>query len=280
MSKFVLLASYPKSGNTWARALLTAWRGGKSLDLDALDGLPKLIDRHLFEEEAGIDSDLLEPSALLEWRSRYHEYLAQRLSADTLVKVHDRCVRTRSGRLLFPPAATARVIYLVRNPLDVAVSFAHHDQQSEQRIVERMRCEESWLHAPVGGIRETLPQPLGSWSEHIRSWLDESGHSCLLVRYEDLLEDTLGQLRRMIEFLGKRWNDERGRRAVRETSFETLQEAESRLGFRERPSSCPQFFRKGQAGTWRDSLASPLVRQLCADHLEMMERFHYTVAPP
>jgi aryl sulfotransferase len=271
----VLLASYPKSGNTWARALLTGWKTGKAPDLAALDGRAILIDRHLFEEETGIDSDVLTPFESLEWRARYHESLSQRLQQETVVKTHDLYFRAASGRRLYSPAAVSRVVYLVRCPLDVSVSFAHHERQSVEMIIERMACEGTWLHRPPGGIRETLPQLLGSWSNHVCSWVDQTEIPCLVVRYEDMLSDTLGEVRRILSFMGYDWDRARAARAVKHARFEALQQAERSYGFNERPASCPAFFRKGKVGDGRQSLSPTLVERLHRDHCQVMGRFGY-----
>lgn len=53
----IWLASYPKSGNTWLRALLTAYLApDQPLDLAALTGAPVQLDRQALDDACGIAS--------------------------------------------------------------------------------------------------------------------------------------------------------------------------------------------------------------------------------
>ena len=86
------------------------------------------------------------------------ERLAADLPRPTFVKVHAACLRTPSGPL-FPQAATAGVVYLLRNPCDVALSFAHHLQWSINRTVTVMDRREAALAPQDRSIADVLPQP-------------------------------------------------------------------------------------------------------------------------
>ena len=123
---------------------------------------------------------------ILRLRPLFHELLAAELPRPTFIKVHDACIRTAAGPL-FPRAATAAAIYLVRNPLDVAPSYAHHLQWSVDRTVAELNSPADRTSRPAR-LAPAIPDAMLSWSEHVSSWL-ESELPVHVARYEDMLAD-------------------------------------------------------------------------------------------
>jgi len=273
----VWLASYPRSGNTWVRALLTNYLdGGESpASIDALVGGPVMVTRGVFDEELGLSSSDLTPDEVMRHRPRLHELLAAELPPPSFVKVHDACLRVPGGALLFPPAATLGAVYLVRNPLDVAVSNAHFWNWPIARAVADLNRSEAALASPAGRIHEALPQPLSTWSGHARSWLDQRELAVYAVRYEDLLADPEAAFGAVLRFAGLDVDPERVARAVEHSRLDRLRAQEERSGFHEKPPTARFFFRVGRAGAWRESLSQQQVHAVVNAHAPLMERFGY-----
>jgi hypothetical protein len=122
-----------------------------------------------------------------------------------------------------------------------------------------------------------LPQWLGSWSEHVRSWVDQREIPVLVVRYEDMLVAPGTALRRVLAFArpGLVIDQARIDQAVAHAAFDALQAAESAKPFRERPQKAKRFFRSGKVGEWRDHLSTEQVKLMIDCHGAMMERFAY-----
>ena len=274
---FFWLASYPKSGNTWMRVLLTNYLrpAGGPASINAL--LPGALpsDRHEFEERTGLQSSGLTPDQLLRYRSLFHELLAAELPRPTFVKVHDACLRTARNEWLFPASATAGAIYIARNPLDVAVSFAHHARSPIDRVVAGMSDPSFVLASSVSPSFAGLPQPLSTWSGHVSSWLDRTEFPVHRVRYEDMLADPAAEFGAVVRFAGLDRDAGRVARAVDRSRFEVLRDQEARDGFRERMPWAPSFFREGRAGSWRDALSAEQVRAVVDAHAPAMERLGY-----
>ena len=276
MSGIYWLASYPKSGNTWLRALLTNYLrdGEQPVALDELDGAGVAWSREVFDDCAGLESANLTPQQIDHYRPSVYEILAAESNGPLFLKIHDAYTYNDDARPIVSKQATAGVIYLIRNPLDVAVSYAHHRHESVDRTICVMSREDAML---AGSDRPTdhLPQRLLSWSGHIRSWVDEADLNRHIVRYEDMIERPGETFAGIVGFFGLDVDSDRVRKAVEFSSFSELQAQEAAHGFCERQPTAASFFREGRAGSWRRYLTDSQVRRLIADHHALMRRFGY-----
>lgn len=246
--RLIWLASYPKSGNTWLRALLTNALQDRDApaDINRLIGNPSSSSRKLFDEWAGVKSSDLTPDEVERARPAVYRALSRRAKGPVFMKAHDAYTLTSDGTPLFPADATHAVIYVARHPADVAVSYAHHRDCTVDQALALMADEHHVLAPDGGGVEEQLPQRLLSWSSHVTSWLDSPLPVCL-VRYEDLHADPETTLDRALQFAGIRLDPERIARAVRFAAFAEMQRQEAAGGFVERPSVGRPFFRTGKA---------------------------------
>ena len=284
------IASYPKSGSTWLRAVLTNYLqdGDEGASINALVGKWGLSSRGNFDELIGLDSADLRPDEVALHLPRFRELLADTLSARRqrdcaggggprsphFAKTHE-AFQGLSGGARFSPAGTAGAVYLVRNPLDVAVSYAHHLQWSVDRTLERMANPAVHEVPAIRGIRTLLPSPSRMWSEHVASWLEQKTLPTSVVRYEDLLADPHAGFGRIVRFAGLEWQAERLTRAIDHAAFPRLRAQEAEQGFDERQQTAPTFFRAGVAGGWRDLLTRSQVQAVVDAHGPMMARLGY-----
>lgn len=276
MSRFIWLASYPKSGNTWVRAFLESVRhDGAAIDINRLSRVVQPAARSMLDELFGVPSSDLTPEEVLQARPGALQHYPSQAGEPSLHKVHDACLYLPDGQCLFPPALTLASVYIVRDPRDVAVSFAHHFGKTVDEAIATLADPNAALGASTHRLPYITLQPLLSWSQHVASWLDQAKPAALLVRYEDMLADPLAQGERIARHIGLDKPAAVYARAVRHSSFDVLRAQEAQHGFREVLAPERQFFRRGQAGAWRHSLSLAQASRIEADHHAMMQRLGY-----
>ena len=174
------------------------------------------------------------------------------------VKVHDAWRTDDRGRPLFAAEVTAAVIYIVRHPLDVAVSCTHHWNMGAAATVKRM-CDSGTRLSLTGPVlADQVTQSLGSWSTR-RALVAAPVRATLPRR---AFTRTCGSIRRptlagLVRACGLPEDEDRLRRAVELSDFAELQRQERECGFRaaSEPSPVGPFFRRGEVGSWRSELA-------------------------
>jgi aryl sulfotransferase len=274
----VWLASFPKSGNTWFRIFLANLAAGDAgpadiNDLDERGGIAS--DRQAFEAATLLDSGLLSFDDVDALRPRLYERIAAETREQRWIKVHDAYTLTAGGEPVLGRRTGRTAIYLVRDPRDVAVSMAHHNNTSIDRAIATMGSPDSALARGRAGQPLQLRQRLLGWSGHVASWLEQTDVPVRLLRYEAMRADPFAAFQAALTFAGRPAGDDEIRRAIRHADFAELQRQEAEHGFAERTSRTAPFFRSGQSGGWRTALTAGQIARLEADHAPMMAHLGY-----
>lgn len=175
---------------------------------------------------------------------------------------HPRIVKSHSS---FDPRYR-RVIYLVRDPRDVAIS-QHDDLRHSSSVGEELTMGHFIEHFLSGDFDHYA----GSWGENVGSWLAaRSGHpGFLLLRYEDLVASPTRTLARVAAFAGWPANPEKISRAVERGSVHKMQEGE-----KEQDRSSPPI-KSVKSGDWQNNLSKPDVTLIEAAWADIMACLGY-----
>jgi hypothetical protein len=273
------LSSYPKSGNTWFRIFLSRVLNQSAErnyinDIDAILGSPMVANRSWMNKTLGFDSTLLTPDEVDELRPGAYAWHAQQVQQTTYIKTHDAYTLLQDKRPLIPTQGCLGAVYFIRNPLDVAISLAHHVKCPIDWSIQMMGNKQ--FSVPLAtNIEKQVQQHLLSWSMHVQSWAADLPIKVLIVRYEDMHLKPLETFTHTLNFLNLDIAPDLVQEAIEDVSFNKLQHYEKRFGFVEKPAIEGQFFRKGIIGDWKNTLSDAQIQRVIHDHGEVMRTYHY-----
>jgi hypothetical protein len=272
------LASYPKSGNTWVRAVIAALTSGRPVDINALHYPGAIASNRVgFDDALAIDSADLSFEQESNLRPRAYEIWAAEAKQTLFCKAHDAYHATPAGEPLFPTAATLGAVYVTRDPRAIAVSFAHHFAQPIDAAIARMADQAATFAASTRRLPQQLHQRLGRWSDHVESWL-AAPFPIHLVRYEDMHAEPNKTFTGLAAFLGLPRDGGCIAAAIESATFARLQAQEREAGFIEKPPGCGIFFREGRVDGWREVLTADQTARIVAVHGAVMRRLGYDAA--
>jgi hypothetical protein len=272
MAGIIWLASYPKSGNTWVRMFLENLLGESDdpIDINARknygtgDSLAIWYSRFTDKPIA-----ILDRAAVDVLRPRVHQFLTTLSVGAVVIKTHNALIE-ENGVPLISPEYTAGAIYLVRNPLDVSLSSAHHFGITINRAIRSMANRRAATSTSAAQVYSVY----SSWSEHVESWTATPHPGLLVVRYEDMLDEPDETFGRIARHVGKGEDPGAVARAHEHTQIDRQKGQESGKRFNEAVKG-RSFFRDGRAEQWRTKLSRSQVQRIMRDHGATMARLGY-----
>jgi Sulfotransferase domain len=239
----VFLVSFPKSGNTWTRFLLA-----------------NLIHPEEPVTFANIHRIIPDPSGTTK-----RDF--DRMASPRIIKSHE-CFDPR-----YP-----RVIYIVRDPRDVVVSQYHYHRKLK-KIADDSPIE-TFLTRFMAG--QTCPH--GSWGQNVLTWLatSEGSPNFLLLRYEDMVQDTPRELSKIAAFLAMAVPPHQIERAVELSSAGRMRKLEAtqtdQCELTKGSRKDLSFVRAAGSGGWRAELPESLVARMESAWAPVMRHLGYQLA--
>ena len=264
--KITWIASFPRSGNTWVRSLITAYANGGEVNINSImqtgdkhPGYYEGMVQEPIKQWLPVDQALLKPAAMLR--------MLEDCGGNMMLKTHD-CNVDISGVAQIPHALTRAAIYIVRDPRDVVLSFKKHFKCANlNEAIDSMLNPETIMRQPHKGL--FLLQ--FSWQLHLQSWLRDLPYPVFMLRYEDLQTDTFDLFSDLVRFLKMDYDADLVRKSIQACRFATFQRQEKKDGFREGVGSV--FFDKGMANRWKTELAPKYQQRIvsaCAKEMKSM----------
>ena len=223
----IVVASHPKSGTTWMQNIVSLLMN---------DGNPEKVKGQLLYLRVPWLEGKEDPECDCGYK------LLETRSSPRLMKTHV------YGSLV-PPAMLdkTKIVYIVRNPKDVAVSYFH--MHRAYQFLPYIPWDEF--------ITELfLPGKLlyGPWHKHAIYWweMSKSHSNILFLHYEALVKDLKTNLEKIAAFLGKKLAADAIQKVVEKSSFTSMKVNQdvnysqvSVMGHEISP-----FIRKGKVGDW------------------------------
>ncbi|OGO92046.1 MAG: hypothetical protein A3F10_07220 [Coxiella sp. RIFCSPHIGHO2_12_FULL_42_15] len=276
--KLIWLASYPKSGNTWFRVFLSNLQKGSDepIHINQLQTGRMASARAAFDWCYAVDSSLFTLDEIDLKRPAVYNSWARAADDTAFHKVHDAYTFLDNAKPLLGDPGQQAAIYLVRNPLDVCVSFAHHNgHQNFDKTIAVMADVNHQFASTHTTMHQQFRQRLLSWSRHVLSWVEDAKMPVHIVRYEDMLLDGQNTFEKICQFAGLNTDSNKIAAAMEASSIEKLQAQESSVGFKEKPSQCRAFFRSGCIGSYKNNLNQQQIDKIVDQHQSVMRRLNY-----
>ncbi len=275
MKSIVWLASYPKSGNTWLRVFLAnyIYNAEKPVPINLIHKAS--IGDSNSKTYRLVTKEILDPTnakQCLRIRPAVLKAITNNKADINLVKTH--CENGIAfGSVLIPPELTRSAVYIIRNPLDMIMSYASHFGNNMDDVIDGVARKDNALL----GEGNTVYQYLGTWSNHVLGWSNARKFPVLTLRYEDMLKDPHEAFDRVIHHIGLPIDRDRLERAVQFSDFKLLQEQESKTSFVENSENQEKFFRSGKSGQWATDLTDDQIARIIRDHGTVMKKYGYEV---
>jgi Sulfotransferase domain len=275
-SGLVWLASYPKSGNTWTRAFLSNLAivlsgENEGLDINSINRFTIGENfQQFYEERLGFKPTEEHRKEIAALRHQVQEWIADQFEGLVFVKTHNGLVLDH-GRCIINFAVTSGAIYIVRNPLDVAISLAHHMGKTIDGAIETMARPDT--ETPINEKR--VHEIWGSWTQHVESWTRKPHPAIYVMRYEDMLAEPTKIFGGLAGHLHLDPTSAQLALAIERSSFSKLRSQEEKEGFKEKSAKAERFFREGRAGQWKETLNPTQIERIVNDHGKQMTRFGY-----
>tara|TARA_B110000014_G_C19959693_1_gene496644 strand:+ start:13 stop:858 length:846 start_codon:yes stop_codon:yes gene_type:complete len=263
----IWLASYPKSGNTWVRAMLSSLIYSKDgiFNFEFLKYINKYPQKEHFEELTNKFNDINELSKF--WISSQNK-----INSDKKIKFlkthHLRCSINNNN--FTNHENTIATIYIVRDPRDVIISYAKHHSLTIENTKLAMFNSQNYTFPQTVNENERLTTMLGSWADHYNSWI-KNNKNLLMIKYEDLISDTKKELLKILNFVNifvKIPIDEtKVEKCLNSTTFENMKNMEEKGFFNENTvdentGKKIVFFNKGKKNEWKKNLNSSIKEQI------------------
>ena len=278
----IWLASYPKSGNTYVRAFLSAYYFSKDgqFDFNQISNIRQFPDKEFLNQKT---ESVLEASK--QWMPSQRKIIANKKIK--FLKTHS-CLGNYKGNTFTSSETSLGAIYIIRDPRNVFTSLKNHFSYDNEKALQMILDKKNVL---MSKGYESFSY-IGSWASNYLSWLNYKNFRRLFIKYEDLLENKYETFRDIIVFSNTLMNRSEGvdksklQIAIETTNFDVLKNKEvketfnsSDIGFKNwrnlHSENKNLFFNLGPENKWENNLDKKIKEDIEINFHEEMENLKY-----
>ena len=266
------IASYPKSGNTWLRALISSYYYSK-------DGVfhEKIIKNiGQFPEKKHFTSFNYDPKIVTD-TTRFWIKAQEKINEDKKLrffKTHN-VFGTLNNQNFTNKENSIGCIYIIRDPRNIITSLKNHYELDDDSALKWMTRENNFIYDVEKLDRDGYSdfQFISSWSTNYKSWKVQKKIPIKIIKYEDLLNKTYAVFMDVVKFINETTNNkekiskDKLKNSVNSTLFDKLKNNEEKHGFSEAIQSKKEnkkipFFHLGPKNDWRRILDEDFKKKL------------------
>ena len=258
----IWIASYPKSGNTWVRSIISSliYSNDGNFDFDLLKKIQQYPSQKYFKN---FTKDFQNINEIKKYWIESQDIINLDKEVKFFKTHHINC---KIGEHAFTNKNnTLGTIYVVRDPRNLINSFTNHYSIDKNTAKNFITSRQS-----VTGALEDMKRDnsiftiLGSWNDHLKSWTGVN-QNLLLIKYEDLIMDPLNEINKIIKYLKNlinfSVNEKKIDNIINSTSFDVMKKKETEKGFHESVMDSTDknkvnFFNLGKENKWEKYLNS------------------------
>ena len=264
----IWVASYPKSGNTWVRSIISSliYTEDGIFDFPSIKKIDQYPQRRFLEHFTQDYNNIHEIK-------KYWITSQERINLDTKIKFFkthhlnckvDNYPFTNKG-------CTRATIYIVRDPRNLIDSISNHFNKSIEEskkflLTSKILSPGKEIELKGGNVITYI----GSWKEHYKFWT-KGNENLLIIKYEDLVKNIHQEIDKIIAFLKNfidfEVTDTKKENIIKSTSFEALKKIEDSGKFTESvfvngSNEKVKFFNKGPNNNWQNTLPKNIQTEL------------------
>ena len=264
----IWVASYPKSGNTWVRSIISSlvYTEDGIFDFPSIKKIDQYPQRRFLEYFTQDYNNIHEVK-------KYWITSQERINLDTKIKFfkthHLNC---KVDNYPFTnKECTRATIYIVRDPRNLIDSISNHFSKSIEEskkflLTSKILSPGKEIELRGGNVITYI----GSWKEHYKFWT-KNNENLLIIKYEDLVKNIHQEIDKIIAFLKNfidfEVSDTKKENVIKSTSFEALKKIENNGNFTENVfvkgrSEKVKFFNKGPSNNWQMTLPKEIQKDL------------------
>lgn len=262
----IWISSYPKSGNTWVRSIVSSIMFSKDglFNFDLIKKIPQFPRRKYFKDFTNDYHNLNEIK-------KYWIFAQEKINLNNEInffKTHQLNCKIDDYHFT-NKECSAGVIYIVRDPRNLINSISNHFNKTEEGAKKFLMSKSLIGISKESNKEHDIATVLGTWGEHYQFWTKNT-ENLLLIKYENLIKNPLLELDRIINFIKKftyfEMSKKKKENIIKSTSFESLKKLEIEGKFTEnvydKNNKKINFFNKGPNNIWKDNLNTHIQEQI------------------